>query len=100
MWRLVIGKKKRVVSENATAVTATEQAAMDSWDEKALKAAGELYLAVSDDQKTHLEALRPTLLLSEPNYSLFTSRSVLVLVSMPGSRSLRSRCVRMSLYPL
>lgn len=49
MWILVIRDEKRVVPGDANAVTATEQAAMDSQDEKALKAAGEL----SDDQDRH-----------------------------------------------
>lgn len=88
MWRLVIGNEKRIVPGDANAVTATEQAAMDSWDEKALKAAGELYSAVSDDQKTHLEGIEvDSVAIWARHYSLFTSRSVLVLVSMPGSRS-------------
>ena len=33
--------------------TPEEQAAIDSWEEKAEKAAGELYLLVSQDQKVH-----------------------------------------------
>lgn len=57
MWRLVNGDEARPGAAVSTAATVTEQAAMDSWDIKALKAAGELYLAVSDDQKTHLEGL-------------------------------------------
>ena len=28
---------------------------MDDWEDKALRAAGEIYLSLPDDQKTHLE---------------------------------------------
>lgn len=37
--------------------TSKEPEAMKKWDDKALRAASELYLSLSDDQKTHVEDL-------------------------------------------
>ena len=42
---------------NPATVSAELQAKIDKWDKRAMKAAGELYLLISDDQKTHLEAI-------------------------------------------
>ena len=36
-------------------MTTEELKAIDNWEDKALRAAGEIYLSLSDDQKTHIE---------------------------------------------
>ena len=53
LYRLVKGLEKRPSPADKAAVTDVEQAAMDKWDEKALKAAGELFLNVSPEQRVH-----------------------------------------------
>ena len=54
--RLVLGKKLRPVAQDSKAVTEAETEAQEKWDDRALRAAGEIYLSLSDDQKTHVEA--------------------------------------------
>ena len=49
--RLVLGKELKY----SKAPTVAEEEAMAKWDEKGLKAAGEIYLSLSDDQKTHVQ---------------------------------------------
>ena len=57
-WKLVNGEELRPAEPAIPATVSAElQAKMDDWDKRAMKAAGELYLLVSDDQKTHLEAI-------------------------------------------
>ena len=41
--------------KDAKAVTAEELKAIDDWEDKALRAAGEIYLSLSDDRRTHIE---------------------------------------------
>lgn len=57
LYRLVKGAEKHPEAADATKVTAVEQGLMDKWDEKALKAAGELFLAVDVKQRTHLAGI-------------------------------------------
>jgi hypothetical protein len=38
-------------------LTEVEIKARETWQDKALRAAGELYLAISDEQKTHLKGI-------------------------------------------
>ena len=57
LWLLVSGKELRPAVSAGGTVSEALQAKMDKWDERAMKAAGELYLLVSDAQKTHLEAI-------------------------------------------
>ena len=54
--RLVLGKELKPVAKDPKAVTEAETEAIEKWEDKALKAAGEIYLSLSDDQKTHVEA--------------------------------------------
>ena len=49
------GKETRPVPKDSKAVTAEELKAIDDWEDKALRAAGEIYLSLLDDQKTHIE---------------------------------------------
>ncbi|EKM50404.1 uncharacterized protein PHACADRAFT_200348 [Phanerochaete carnosa HHB-10118-sp] len=49
---LVPGNKLRPVSVVSQAPTKMKHQAFEKWDDKALRAAGELYLSLSDDQKT------------------------------------------------
>lgn len=45
--RLVLGKKEKP--------NAKETEALQKWEEKALKAAGEIYLSISDEPKVHVQ---------------------------------------------
>ena len=54
--RLVLGKELKPVAKDPKAVTEAETETIEKWEDKALKAAGEIYLSLSDDQKTHVEA--------------------------------------------
>jgi hypothetical protein len=53
--RLVLGKEKKPVGKDPKNPSEAEVEAMEKWEDKALKAAGEIYLSLSDDQKTHVE---------------------------------------------
>ena len=55
-YRLVTGKETRPEAAGATP-TAAEVALIDAWEDKALRAAGEIYLAVDQEQKTHLAGI-------------------------------------------
>ena len=49
-WRIVQGTEKRLDYKDAKAPTAEEEKkARDDWEDKALRAAGEIYLSCSDD---------------------------------------------------
>ena len=54
LWMLVKGVELKPEVVDSKALTATEAAAILAWDIKAGKAAGELYLAMQGDQRTHL----------------------------------------------
>ena len=57
LWRLVKGEEKEPPVADESKPTAAETKALETWRDRALRAAGELYLAVSDDQKIHLEGI-------------------------------------------
>ena len=58
LWRLVHGDElKPGVLDKDGKATVKELEAISQWGDRALKAAGELYLATSEDQKTHLEGI-------------------------------------------
>lgn len=44
------------MAEDQKKVTREEAEAQEKWDDRALRAAGEIYLSLSDDQKMHIEA--------------------------------------------
>ena len=48
-WRIVQQKELRPVVADWDKATAVEGKAVDDWDDKALRAAGEIYLVLSDD---------------------------------------------------
>ena len=83
LYRLVKGLEKRPSPADKAAVTDVEQAAMDKWDEKALKAAGELFLAIEVEQRTHLAGIEDDPVVIWTKLGLCTSNSTLGLVSMP-----------------
>ena len=51
------GTEKKPQPKDPKAVTAEEEKAVNDWEDKALRAAGEIYLSLSDDQKTHVDAI-------------------------------------------
>ena len=51
LWGIVSGRSKRPIPADSKATTAAEAALIDAWDKNAEKAAGELYLLVSEEQK-------------------------------------------------
>ena len=53
--RITQGKEMKPTPKDPKAPTEAEQEKMDAWEEKALRAAGEIYLSLSDDQKTHVQ---------------------------------------------
>lgn len=56
LWRLVQGDERLPVAAERTA-TEAELKATEVWRNRALRAAGELYLAITDEQKTHLDGI-------------------------------------------
>ena len=57
LWRLVKGEEVEPVADDEDKPSAAELKAGTEWKDRALRAAGELYLAISDDQRTHLDAI-------------------------------------------
>jgi hypothetical protein len=57
LWRLVKGDEVEPVVKNKSAPTEVETKAREIWQDRALRTAGELYLAISDKQKMHLEGI-------------------------------------------
>ena len=77
LYRLVKGLEKRPSPADKAAVTDVEQAAMDKWDEKALKAAGELFLIIEVEQRMHLAGVE------DDPVVIWTKLVSVHLVSMP-----------------
>lgn len=57
LWSIVSGRSKRLVVVDSKAPTVEEATAIDAWDTRAEKTAGELYLLVSEEQKKHFAGL-------------------------------------------
>ena len=57
LWGIVSGRTLKPVPVDEKAVTTQEAAAIESWAEKAERAAGELYLLVSPSQKVHFQGI-------------------------------------------
>ena len=57
LWGIVSGRSKRPIPAESKATTAAETALIDAWDKNAEKAAGELYLLVSEEQKVHFAGI-------------------------------------------
>ena len=57
LWGIVSGRSKRPIPADSKATTAAEAALIDAWDKNAEKAAGELYLLVSEEQKVHFAGI-------------------------------------------
>ena len=57
LWGIVSGRSKRPVPADSKAPTAAETEGIEAWDDKAEKAAGELYLSVSEEQKVHFAGI-------------------------------------------
>ena len=57
LWDIVSGRSKRPVPADSKAPTAAETEGIEAWDDKAEKAAGELYLLVSEEQKVHFAGI-------------------------------------------
>ena len=78
--QLVLGKQKRPTPAVAGTPKPEEQVLMDAWDEKAMKAAGELFLTLSEDQKTHVSTI-----LDDP-VAMWTKLETVHLQKKPGMR--------------
>ena len=61
-------------------MTAEELKAIDDWEDKALRAAGEIYLSLSDDQKTHIEDI------SDDPVKMWPKLEAVHLQKKPGMR--------------
>ncbi len=96
LWRLVKEDEKEPVAVDDSKPTEAERKARADWQDRALKAAGELYLALSDVQKTHLGT---TLSRSGQSSPLCTSKRSLERALTLGSHSSPSRCVLRSPCP-
>ena len=57
LWGIVSGRTLKPVPVDEKTVTTQEAAAIQSWAEKAERAAGELYLLVSPSQKVHFQGI-------------------------------------------
>ena len=82
LWMLVKGVELKPEVVDSKALTATEAAAILAWDIKAGKAAGELYLAMQGDQRTH-----PSGIEDDP-VAIWTKLKSVHLQKHPGNRFL------------
>ena len=57
LWSIVSGRSKRPVAADSKGATPEVATAIDAWDTRAEKAAGELYLLVSEEQKVHFAGI-------------------------------------------
>ena len=57
LWTLVKGIEKKPAVSDQTSPTTEESAAVLAWEVRALKAAGELFLAIEAEQRTHIVGL-------------------------------------------
>ena len=80
LWRLVKGDEKEPVAVDDSKPTEAERKARSDWQDRALKAAGELYLALSDDQKTHLDAIE------DDPVKIWAKLASVHLQKVPGAR--------------
>ena len=81
LWRLVHGDElKPGVLDKDGKGTVKELEAISQWGDRALKAAGELYLATSEDQKTHLEGIE------EDPVAIWAKLESVHLQKRPGAR--------------
>ena len=71
LWGIVSGRSKRPIPADSKATTAAETALIDAWDKNAEKAAGELYLLVSEEQKVHFAGIT-----DHPCWRVYISRCV------------------------
>lgn len=79
-FRLVEDKELRPVAKDAKAPTKADVKAMEKWDDKALKAAGEIYQSLSDDQKTFVKDC------SNDPIKMWTKIESVLLHKRPGMR--------------
>ena len=80
LWGIVSGRSKRPVPADSKAPTAAETEGIEAWDDKAEKAAGELYLLVSEEQKVHFAGIS-----DEPS-KMWTKLETIHLQKRPGAR--------------
>ena len=80
LWRLVKGVEVEPVVKDESAPTEAEGKARETWQDRALRAAGELYLAISDEQKTHLEGIE------DDPVKIWTKLASVHLQKVPGAR--------------
>ena len=80
LWGIVSGRTKKPVQTSTTPLTATESAAITTWEDKAEKAAGELYLLVSDEQKVHFAGI------SDDPCAMWKKLESIHLQKRPGAR--------------
>lgn len=57
LWRLVNRDEEMPKAKDAEKPTVKKLQEQDEWSDRAQQAAGELYLAISDEQKIHLEEI-------------------------------------------
>ena len=74
------GKETRPVPKDPKAVIAEELKAIDDWEDKALRVASEIYLSLSDDQKTHIEDI------SDDPVKMWAKLEAVHLQKKPGMR--------------
>ena len=80
LWGIVSGRTKKPVQTSTTPLTATESAAITTWEDKAEKAARELYLLVSDEQKVHFAGI------SDDPCAMWKKLESIHLQKRPGAR--------------
>lgn len=76
----MLGKEQRPVAKDPKVPTVAEGAAIEKWEEKEMKAAGEIYLSLSYDQKTHVQEC------SDDPVKMWTKLESVHLQKQPGMR--------------
>ncbi|THH22544.1 hypothetical protein EUX98_g8150 [Antrodiella citrinella] len=80
LWRLVKGVDVKASRADPLALTAEESKAENAWDDKAMKAAGELFLNISPEQRIYLAGIEDDPVL------IWTTLESLHLQKRPGAR--------------
>ena len=80
LWGIVSGRTLKLVPVHEKAGTMQEAAAIESWAEKAERAAGELYLLVSPSQKVHFQGI------SDDPCAMWKKLESVHLQKRPGAR--------------
>ena len=80
LWGIVSGCNTKPVPADSKSPTAAETASINTWSNKVEKAAEELYLLVTEEQKVHFAGI------SDDSYKMWKKLESIHLQKRPGAR--------------